>query len=337
MEELQGAPADAVISALGALQRILHLIGMKDEGRVFGQRVKPSAKVRKEYAIICKVPEIGSHIQPFSVRSLSSEGAGAFLARDRLLNILKSFDSGNADTVLQAIPDPRERWFFADAAAGLVPDPKSGLEITIRPGSHGPFSFKAERARTLIESMRSGKPPTGNSQRLLCKLRGVTFDKNVAWLGPTEGPSFRISYPSIIEPMLQSNARKRLFISGVPSVNATGDISGFDTLESVSEFESTAKVISEVYWKDNHYVTSKPLRIPVTFNNEDKLFTFQNEGLGLDVYSDTYESIMQEVYREIDLVWRNYASASDIDLADDALTVKKNFNDRFKVVSDAAQ
>lgn len=32
VEELQGAPADAVISALGALQRILHLIGMKDEG-----------------------------------------------------------------------------------------------------------------------------------------------------------------------------------------------------------------------------------------------------------------------------------------------------------------
>ena len=160
VRRLDGAPADAVIASLSALQRMVLIIGMRSEGYALGQRFKPSAKVRRDYAVVCRAPQAGSHIQPFNVASQSGAFTpGAAVARERLLKALKAFDSEDEQRVLETIPNARERWFIADAASGLIPAEASGLQVTVRAGNHGPFAFKADRARTLITKYRAGPPP----------------------------------------------------------------------------------------------------------------------------------------------------------------------------------
>lgn len=59
VRRLDGAPADAVISSLAALQRMVLIIGMRSEGYALGQRFKPSARIKREYSVVCRAPGKG--------------------------------------------------------------------------------------------------------------------------------------------------------------------------------------------------------------------------------------------------------------------------------------
>ncbi len=334
---LGGAPAETVINALSALQRIAYLIGMKTEGRAFGQRAKPSTSVRRELAIICKAPIPGSHIQPVTLGSRAGEfSAEAFNARRNLLEVLDAFNSGDEDSVRAAIPDPRERWFLAQAATGLVPDEASGIQLTIRTASADHFNFRADKARSVIESLRSGGPPKPGKQRILFNLRAIDFTNSTVVLKPSEGKIVRIQYPALVEQMLQANPRKRIFIKGQPSVNAAGYLIGFDEIDSIGEFGPTAYPLFEFMSDGKRIATEKPIHVAASYEYEDRLFVFQDASLGVDAWAESYEDLLQSVLDELDVLWRNYALAPDEDLAADAIEIKRTLNGRFKVIADDA-
>ena len=334
---LGGAPAEMVVNALLALQRMAYLIGMKNEGRAFGQRAKPSANVRREFAIVCRQPVEGSHVQPFTVGSRTGDfSAESVHARQSLLSILHAFDSGNEASVNEAIPDPRERWFLAEAASGLLPDEQSGVQISIRSGAAGVFAFKADRARTLIGSLRSGGPPKPGLQKILFKVRGIEFLNHAAVLQPSDGRIMRLPYLPVLEPLFQANARKRVLVAGEPSVNSAGYITGFDTIESIGEFGPTAQDLHEFQSGNQLIRTNESIKLAASFEYDDKLFVFQDEKLGIDAWAHEYRDLRQAVMEELDVLWRNYACAPDEDLAKDALKIKKALNKRFEVVLDDA-
>ena len=327
VSQLRGAPADTVVSSLFALQRLVHLIGMKNEGRAFGQRAKPSAKVRREYSVICKTAEPGSYIQPFDIGSKSGHVAASALdARQSLLRILKAFDSGDADLLQRHIPDARERWFLADAAAGLIPAADSGIEVTVRSGSHGPFAFKATRAQSLIDQFRSGSPPPPGQQLVSGRLKAVDYTNSILTIQPSSGRLVRVVYPQQLESMLQANARRRLILKGDPTINASGDVSGIENLSTVREVESVLVPIEAFESEGSTVALHRPMKIFATFEADDNLFVYQNERLGIDAFSETYDDLRSSVLDELKMLWRNFAVAQPEDLASDALLLREALN-----------
>ena len=331
--QMGGAPADAVISSLSALQRMIHLIGMKSEGRVFGQRVKPSARVRREFSIVCHAPKSGSHIQPLTLGPAGSASAAAIAARTKLLDTLKAFDSGDADILERTIPNARERWFLADAAAGLLPQKESGIEVTLRAGTRGPFAFKADRARALIEIARSGSPPQPERETIVGKIKAIDYSRTSLILQPAGRRSVRIDYPLSIEPFLQANVRRRVSILGDPEVNLVGDVVSFRAVMTCTELESSLPPIEEFRSQGVNVVAHRPILMHASYDFEDRCFVYQNEDLGIDAYSSKYEDLRASVLEELDVLWRNYALAPDEELAPDAMAVKRNLLHRFRAVS----
>jgi hypothetical protein len=330
IDKLGGAPADAVISSLWALQRLVYIIGMKSEGRAFGQRMKPSAKVRRDYAVVCRPAEVGSHIQPLQI----ANRAGAFtpaavVAREQLLHALKAFDSGEANVVERAIPNARERWFMADAAAGLLPEADSGIDVTVRAGSFGPFSFKADRARQTIERFRSGKPPQPEKETVVGKLKAVDYALTVVTIQPVGARGVRIGYPLQIESFLQANVRRRVSLFGDPQVNAAGNVVGFENLINLTEIEPSLPAIEYFDSGGRKVAARRPLPILVAYDFEDRCFVSQDDDLGIDAYSDSYSDIRSNILEELDVLWRNYALAPDDELASDALLAKRALLHRF--------
>jgi hypothetical protein len=331
IRKIGGAPADAVVSALNALQRIVHLIGMRDEGRILKQRAKPSTKVRQEYAVICRPSIAGSHIQPFDVASYAGiSTAAALSARQNLLEMLRAFNSEDAETVQRVIPNARERWFIAEAASGLVPNPESGIQVTIRKGSHGPFDFKADKAGPLIERFRSGSPPDSTTRRITGRIIAIDFDKYIISLRPIGSRVFKLRYPADTEIMMQVNRRRRIGVVGVPERTSTGDVSGFLQINRISELEPHLEDIGSFKYDNREFVAIKSLRITVTYEFEDRLFVFQDSSIGVDVYVDRYEDIREAVLEELVFLWRNYAIADDKELDAGARKVKNELLNRFR-------
>jgi hypothetical protein len=333
VRQLDGAPVDAVIASLQALQRMVYIIGMRSEGRHLSERLKPTAKVKREYSIICRAPKHGSHIQPFNVASLSGAFTpAAVLARETLLKTLKAFDSGDEAAVELALPNARERWFMAKAAQGLVPSEESGLEVTVRAGSKGPFNFKAERARPLLTMYNTMKPPEVDEEVLAGKLKAIDFTRTILTIKPSHDPAVRLDYPLQLEEWLKANVRKKLKFVGCPRINQKGDVSSFQTIDSVSELEPSLAPIEEFMMGNSTIKANRPLSIPVTVEWDERLFIFQDAAIGIDAYANAYNDLRQSILDELAVLWRNYAMAEDTELDLEAQAVKQALLSRFRVI-----
>jgi hypothetical protein len=334
VRSLNGAPADAVIASLNALQRMVYIIGMMAEGRILSERLKPTAKVKQEYAIVCRAPVKGSHVQPFDVASQGGAFTpAAVAAREKLLRTLKAFDSGDEELVEQVLPNARERWFMAKAAFGLLPPEDSNLEVTVRVGSRGPFNFKAERARTLLAKYESGSPPEIDEEVVAGKLQAIDFSRTILTIKPSSQSTIRIDYPLSLEEWLKSNVRKRLKITGRPKIDQKGDVSSFKEIYAVTELEPTLESIETFKAGPQTVRAGRPLSIPVTVNWKDKVFTFQDSVLGIDAFALAYDKLRSSVLEELDVLWRHYALAPDEDLDVEAQSVKAALLLRFRAVN----
>jgi hypothetical protein len=331
VKRLDGAPADAVISSLTALQRMVYIIGMRSEGRRLSERVKPTAKVKREYAIVCRSPRHGSHIQPFNVASQ----AGAFTpaavaAREKLLKVLKAFDSGNEELVENILPNARERWFIAKAAVGLLPPEDSGLKVAVRAGSRGPFNFTAERARPLLTKYEKGSPPEVDEEVVTGKLRAIDYGQTIVTIKPGNDPALRMDYPHALEEWLQANVRRRLQFTGRPKFNQKGDVSSFKEVYTVTEVEPTLEPIDEFKAGEQLVRAVRPLAIPVTVDWPDRVFSYSDVTLGIHAYALSYSELRQSVLEELDVLWRQYALAPEDELDSEAQLVKAAMLARFR-------
>lgn len=330
VHRLHGAPAEALIASLSALQRMVYIIGMSAEGRALSERLKPTVKVKREYAVVCRAPRKGSHIQPFAVASQAGEMSSAsFAAREKLLATLRAFDSGEDARLKSVLPNARERWFLAKAATGLLPPEDSGLEIMIRAGARGPFAFKADRARNLLSAYDTPRPPAIDEETIAGKLRAIDYQQTIMTIKPGSDPALRMDYPLQLESWLQTNVRKRLKISGRPKTNARGDISSFDEIYNIVELEPHLQSIDRFTSGDKVFGTSRPISLPVTVYWADRLFGFADSQLGIDVVVDNLSELRIAVLSELDLVWRHYAQADDDELDEEALEVKRHLLSRF--------
>ena len=332
IKRLDGAPADALIASLSALQRMVHIIGMRAEGRNLSERVKPTEKVKREYAIVCRSPQRGSHMQPLAVASQNGVfTAAAAAAREKLLRVLKAFDSGRDDLVEEVLPNPRERWFMAKAALGLLPPTDSGLEVTVRGSSRGPFSFSAARARVFLTKYEKGSPPEVDEEVVVGKLRAIDFARTIMTIKPSHDPALRLDYPLQLEGWLTANVRRRLRFSGRPVINQKGDVSSFTDLHNVSELEATLEPIEEFKAGAISIAAIRPLSIPITVSWKERLFIFQDKNLGIDAFSPSYSGIRDSIIEDLDILWRHYALAPDDDLDFEAQSVKSALLSRFKM------
>lgn len=330
VQRLHGAPAEAVIASLNALQRMIHIIGMRAEGRSLSERLKPTSKVRREYGIVCRAPRKGSHIQPFAVASETGEMSGSsFAARNKLLATLRAFDSGEEARLEAVVPNARERWFLAKAATGLLPPEGSGLEVMIRAGSRGPFAFKADRARNLLSAYDTPRPPAIDEETVAGKLRAIDYQQTIITIKPGSDPALRMDYPLPLESWLQTNVRKRLKISGRPKTNARGDITSFGEIYSVVELEPHLQPIDRFTSGGKHFGATRPINLPVTVLWAERLFSFADHRLGIDVVVENLSELRPGVLSELELVWRQYAQADDDELDEEALEVKRHLLSRF--------
>ena len=333
IKRLDGAPVSAVVSSLNAIQRMVHIIGMRAEGRGISERIKPTIRVKREYAVVCRAAVKGSHIQPFAVESMANgETSDSIAASERLIETLKALDSGDENRLVEAVPNDRERWFLANSAAGLLPDENSGIDVMVRAGNRGPFAFRAERARDFIEDFQVRPPPSLGEETVAGKLRAIDYGQTAMTIKPGQEPALRMDYPLPLEEWLQANVRKRLQITGRPKFNKRGDISTFQPIETITETEPHLEPIDRFKSNGRLLATNRPVTLPITVFWEDRLFSVRDPQLGIDVVTQGMNELRDAVLSELDFLWRHYAAANDRELDQEALAVAIALRSRFGAI-----
>lgn len=174
--EPHAVPAAELARALDGIQRVVHLIGMRLEGRTLSCRARPSQEVQRRFVLICELPRPGSYEQPLRLITRDPqllapeelERADADLAR--FLHAVGQRDEQRLD---EAVADPTYRRFMLDALAQAMPDPLSGVSLEVL--ANGDRLLSSTTAQAFVEDQRRPRLSTASAGVVNGELIEIDF------------------------------------------------------------------------------------------------------------------------------------------------------------------
>lgn len=330
-------PAAVLAQALGGLQRLVHLLAMRVEGRTLNKRARPSADIQQRFPVLCLPPREGSYLSPTVIgrhdaQWLDDDETGK-IAR-QLADVMAAANSGDVALLDKAVPDPTYRRFMFAALADMLPPPGSGIELEVQ--QDGRDLLVASRARPLLAR---------NRDKVIGQMRGVVtgylfdIDFEGQRFGLYHPPSERklsCTYDPDGESMLLEHPLDLIQVIGLVERDDEGGLLRVVRVDEVLEIDASPFDIEGFDFEGKRFRTNQPLRVEPSFEKEDQLFLATLPELGIDTFAETREELEGAVRDELQVLWREYAEADDGELAPDALALKHSLRDIFVEAGDAA-
>jgi hypothetical protein len=131
-----GAAVSAVMLAKSLIefQKIVHLVGMRLEGRTINRRARIPVDVQRWFIVKTLQTEIGSYIAPCMISEIEEsdlvDPQSWRNAADQVTSFFQAILSG-AEAVKTAVPDPIYRRMMLDAAEAMMPPEGSGIILGV--------------------------------------------------------------------------------------------------------------------------------------------------------------------------------------------------------------
>lgn len=341
VEALGGAPAIVVAAALNGVQRLVHLIGMRHEGRTLDRRARPPATVQERYVVLCQGPRAGSHVEPFRIAPTVSglvavQAAG--LASTELSNFLDALERRHFADVAAVVPDPTYRRFMLAAVIAMAPAPGSGVTLDVLSDGGG-RRFRTEPARAFVSGLLRAAPSVDEDAMLIGRLDEIDFAaRRMTLLELSTRRKLTCVYDEVVESMLLENPRELIQVFGTVVLDHQSRPESIQDVRLVQAVDRSPFRI-EQFRSGNWVIAAEPLlELSVSFDAETQMLTAINAELGIDAFGETREALACALYDELDVLWRFYAQAPEADLAEDAVALKRRLLARFaEQHPDAAQ
>lgn len=330
-------PAAVLAQALEGLQRMVHLLAMRVEGRALNKRARPSADIQQRFPVLCLPPRQGSYLSPTIIGHSNTQWLDddetAQIAH-QLAEVMTAANSGDAEQLDKAVPDPTYRRFMFAALADMLPPPGSGIELEVQQA--GRELFIASRARPLLSRSRD---------KAIDQMRGVVtgylfdIDFEGQRFGLYHPPSERklsCTYDADGESMLLEHPLDLIQVVGLVERDEEGELLRVVRVDEVLEIDASPFEIEGFDLDGKRFRAVSPVKAEIVFEKDDQLFLANISALGIETFAETRDELISAVIDEIQVLWREYAEAEDSDLAPDALSLKQSLQDIFVEVGDAA-
>jgi len=331
-------PAAALARALDGMQRIVHLIGMRLEGRTLSRRARPSQDVQRRFILFCEPPVAGSYVQPVRLATLdpnllSSEELGRATADlDRFLRTVGAQDELELE---EAVPDPAYRRFMLDAVAEMIPDPASGLSLEI--ASRGRVLLSSVTAYAFVEIQRRPRIAAASAGVVNGELTEIDFAGRritLRLLGLKR--DIRCSYEDAVEATLVEHPRELIQVFGSVALDDDGIPKTIEAVEFIRPIRDEELPIELFVVDDRPVVPRAPLSVAIRFDREEQLFTATIPEIGVETAGETRDEVADAVTAELRVLWRLYAREDDGRLAPGARQLKQSLHAMFSEAGHAA-
>lgn len=330
-------PAAVLAQALGGLQRLVHLLAMRVEGRTLNKRARPSADIQQRFPVLCLPPREGSYLSPTVIgrpdaQWLDDDETGKIA--HQLAAVMAAANSGDVVQLDKAVPDPTYRRFMFAALADMLPPPGSGIELEVQ--QEGRDLFVASRARPLL--VRNRDKATGQMRGV---VTGYLFDidfegQRFGLYHPPSERKLSCTYDADGESMLLEHPLDLIQVVGLVERDEEGGLLRVVRVDEVLEIDASPFDVEGFDLDGRRFRTTRPLRVEPSFEKDDQLFLATVPVLGIGTFAETREELHGAVRDELQVLWREYAEANDSELAPDALALKHSLRDIFVEAGDAA-
>lgn len=337
VERTGGVPAAVLTQALEGLQRLVHLLAMRVEGRALNKRARPSSDIQQRFPVLCLPPLKGSYLNPTIIgRSgfdlLDEEEAGQI--SNHLAEVMLAANSGDLARLDKVVPDPTYRRFIFAALADMIPPIDSGIELEVKRLGIGILT--ASRMRPIVTKNRSLS--TGQMGGV---VTGFLFDINfeARQFGLYHPPSERklvCTYDEDGESMLLDHPRDLIQVIGLLERDETGNLVKVVRVDEVLEIDVSSFHLTGFNDGDRRFRTNRPIVVDPNFEKEEQIFLASIPYLGIEAFAETRAELEGAIIDELRILWREYVDENDDNLAEDALILKSKLVSAFTEVAHAS-
>ena len=334
--EPHAVPAAALACALDGFQRIVHLIGMRLEGRTLSRRARPSQDVQRRFVLVCEPPRTGSYEQPLRLAAMAPqllspeelERADADLAR-----FLRAIGQRDEQWLEDAVADPTYRRFMLDAFAQAMPEPRSGVALEVL--ANGDRLLNSPAVQDFVEDQRRPRISAASAGVVSGELTEIDFATRrirLRLLGVNR--DIACSYEDAVEPTLLEHPRELIQVFWSVAVDARGVPKKIEAVEFIRPIQEEEQIPIESFLLGDRSVRARrEVTISIRFDREDQLFTATVPPFDIETVGETRDEVAEGVLAELRLLWRNYAQADDGRLAAGARGLKRRLLEFFELFS----
>lgn len=334
--QVASAPATALVHSLDELQRLVHLIAMRREGRPPGRRIRPSADIQNRYRLVCEVPTAGSYIVPVRIEGAEllaqTDTAAVFADLEELLSAVGAEDEA---AFRAAAPDNTWRRFYLEALDRLSPPPISRAELEITYA--GKPLVETPRLRVFVERLVRASSKQGIRGSVVGEFKKIDFSRREITIRHKDtSRDLTCVYEDHVQQSLLEHPGDLLLVLGTVTRDEKGLPVSIEDVDHIEPVDLEDIPIGLVPVGDRALTPTEPLSASVSFDEADALYLAEVESLGLSVCGETREMLNAAIEDDIVVLWSRYASAPDEKLTRAALALKARVRATFRETSDAA-
>lgn len=320
-------PVDCMINLLEGIRDLTYLTLAQQDGTVFNERFRPSKQIKDRVTVVCKPAESGGYFQALA---FCSSGAQAPLFVDEPAEVCRKIKTFLVDLaqnahekVAQAFPNVKMRIKALESVRKALPPPDSGIyaEVDDEPlvsskMIHANCSAMADTAKNVIEDYMT--VVTG-------RLIRIDFEqKKLVIQHPVTRKPLDCYYNEEIEAMLLENRRELIQVTGNVVLDDNEMPQGISDVVCIQDVDLSPIEFGEIAQDGLRLRFKSPICFVPVLDDSQQLFVLKEERFGLDICAYTRGEIIEDAKSEIVFLWNEYALASDADLTEGALALKRN-------------
>ena len=320
--------------SLQSLQRVVHLLGMRHEGREIRQRARPSTEVEKRYAVLCQLPKGGSYVAPVMVGDTSRGRFGPDAVEavlGDLHGLLSAITDQDGRRTREVLPDPNYRAAVLEALRKMTPPKRAGIEVALQ-SSSGEDLFVPHRSANFLDQLIERHSGDVTVTAVTGRLIGIDFDRRRLRLHyPPTRRELQCFYQPEIEDMLLENTRDLIQVVGQVVIDANGEPERINDVEKIIEVDLSVIDVDGFEAGDKRVVAKQPVTFQPLLDDTSQYYTLQEAPFGIQLLAMFREQLETDLYDELDFLWRQYVEENDEELSEDAQQLKRQLLDAFQV------
>lgn len=321
-------PASALVQAVQALQRAIHVLAVAHEGHEFTERLRVSVELDRKYAVIFKVPESGSYDMAYNIgdsvptKLWESEDIATVTAQH--VGSLDAIRSNDQQALKRKIPDARLRRLYVTALKNMQPRERWGLVVSIEDARRAKLLDGNIAAESLTRMLAEPATPNVQPRVVTGRLDALDFQARKLTLALFTGRRLDCAYGDDFETALVENRREWIQVRGEAVLNDDDTLKALNNVTEILEVDTSSMTIFQANLGGRVHKLAQPYLVNVAFEEEDGFYTATGD-FHLMVTAETRDELEASVLEALAFLWNEYVHAEPANFTSDAMILRQRF------------
>ena len=329
--------ADVLADILKGFQSAVYMIAMDIENSETRERGRVPSSIKETYGLICSIPEVGCYSIPVEIAADLVSVEKASRVGGTLLSVLDMVDHQDTEGTIELIQNDVFRRRALGHLHKSAPSADSGWRAIIR--SNGDEWNYSSETRTKLGNMMESLEGSIVEDILTGELGEIDFFKRRAEiLYPVANTMLSFGYVGDDHEMfLIENRRSLIHLDATVKVDAERHVTKIRDVHGLSKVNQNPIVVSHVLFGGKELRFRNPISLSPVLSECRQLMVVEHAPLDINVFAETRELLLDELFEQIYMLWVEYALEDDALLCSSAQQLKYRLLDAIEEVASGSE